>query len=337
VGINSLAMYNTSMNILGIETTCDETSLAIVSNGRIIIQDITISQIEKHKQYGGVVPDLGAREHLTNLTQMGKDFLEKASGIKIDAVAVSSKIGLPPAVQVGEAYAAGLAKSLKVPLIPVNHVVAHMWGVWVDKAFELKPEFPLLALIVSGGHTQIMAFDNPEDYEVLGKTQDDAMGEAFDKVASMLGLPYPGGPAIEKAALTGDRLAIPFPVPLKNVNTMNFSFAGLKTSVRQYIEKERDIYPEGPARDYFTSDVAASFQQAACEHIAEKVLLAIKDTKYKTLVLGGGVACNQFLIDYLYNNVVAETSLDLLVPALPFCTDNAAMIAGYAYNLVEKQ
>jgi len=323
------------MNILGVETTCDETSLAIVSNGRTIVQEVTITQIEKHKQYGGVVPDLGAREHLTNLQQMGEEFLKQASGIKIDAVAVASKFGLPPAVQVGEAYAAGLAKALKVPLIPVHHGMAHMWGVWIDSAFAEKPQFPLLGLIISGGHTHLIAFESATEYEVLGKTQDDAIGEAFDKVAAMLGLPYPGGPAVEKLALKGDKFAIEFPVPLRGDKTLNFSFAGLKTAVRQYIESEQDKYPEGVARDYFKADVAASFQHAASSHIADKVIDALKETKFKTLVLGGGVACNQFLIDHLFNNVVRELNIDLLVPALKYCTDNASLIAGYAFNYAD--
>lgn len=325
------------MNILGIETTCDETSLALVADGQKIIDEITVSQILKHQPYGGVVPDLGAREHLTNLTQIGGEFITKlrSAGHSIDAVAVAAKVGLPPAVQVGEAYAAGLSKSLNVPLIPINHVLAHLWGVWVDPSFDEKPVFPLLGLIVSGGHTQLISFDSPTEYEIIGDTLDDAVGEAFDKVASMLKLPYPGGPQIEESAKIGDSQAIDFPVPMKDDERLRFSFSGLKTAVRTYIDKERPkILPE--MEKFFVADVAASFQDVAFQSIANKVNQALKETGHKILVIGGGVAANQRLVDVLFREIGnAGHQFDLFVPSLKYCTDNGSLIAGYAFNYAE--
>lgn len=323
------------MNILGVETTCDETSLALVQDGVKVLHETTVSQILKHRQYGGVVPDLGAREHLTNLQSIGDEFMREINDHKIDAVAVAAKIGLPPAVQVGEAYAAGLAKSLNVPLIPVNHAVAHIWGTWIDQKFETKPEFPFLGLIVSGGHSQIVQFDSPTSYEVLGDTLDDAVGEAFDKVAAMLKLPYPGGPEVEAMAQLGDELSIKFPIPLKDDDTLNLSFSGLKTAVRNYIAAEEGKYDE-KTRKFFVGDVCASFQLSAFTAIANKVLKAMQETKIHELVIGGGVACNQRLVDVLFNRIGEAHQFDLYVPSKQYCTDNASLIAGYAYNLAEE-
>lgn len=325
------------MNILGIETTCDETSISLVQDGRKVLHETTISQMAKHQKYGGVVPDLGAREHLTNLREMGKQFLIDIGSEPIDAVAVASKIGLPPAVQVGESYAAGLAKSLGVPLIPVNHVTAHIWGTWIDETHPEKPSFPFMGLIVSGGHTQLVHFESATEFEVIGSTLDDAIGEAFDKVAAMLKLPYPGGPEIERMAIIGDHKAIEFPMPLKDDHSFNFSFSGLKTAVRNYIEQHEAEYP-GETRKFFVADVAASFQETACLHIAQKTIAALTENDIHELVIGGGVACNQRLVDVLFQEIGhAEYKCDLYVPSRRFCTDNGSLIAGYAYNLATTQ
>jgi len=324
------------MNILGIETTCDETSFSLVRGGREVIHEITMSQIDKHAPYGGVVPELGAREHVSNIQQLGEKFFKDISEYNVDAIAVASKVGLPPAVQVGEAYAAGLAKARKIPLIPVNHVIAHIWSVWIDEEFKEKPIFPLLGLVVSGGHTQLITFDSPTDYEVIGSTMDDALGESFDKVAQMLGLSYPGGPIIEKVAREGDSFVGEFPIPLENDKSLNFSLAGLKTAVRTYVEREMPKQHE-TYKEYFIADVAASFQKAAFTHIANKVGLALKETGYKQLVVGGGVAASQALTDRLYSYIQeAKLDCELFVPSRKNCTDNASMIAGYAVNLMQK-
>ena len=320
------------MNIVGIETTCDETSFALVQDGTKILHEVTMSQIAKHAPYGGVVPELGAREHVKNIEQLGEKFFKDIAAHKIDAIAVAAKVGLPPAVQVGEAYANALAKAMKVPLIPINHVIAHLWGVWIDEAFTVKPSYPFLGLVVSGGHTQIISVQSATSYEILGETLDDAVGEAFDKVASMLGLPYPGGPEIERVAEKGDSKAVPFTIPLEHEDTIQFSFAGLKTAVRTYVEKElpkqHEVY-----KPYFIADVAASFQWAAFTHIAQKVEKALAMTGYTEVVVGGGVAASQRLTDILYSYLTEkETKFTLFVPNRKYCTDNASVIAGYAYN-----
>lgn len=323
------------MNILGIETTCDETSFALVQDGTKILHEVTMSQVAKHAPYGGVIPELGAREHVKNIEQLGTTFFDAIKGKKVDAVAVAAKVGLPPAVQVGESYAHALAQALQVPIIPVNHVVAHVWGVWIDDAFTTKPEFPFLGLIVSGGHTQLVTFSSPTEFDIIGETLDDAIGEAFDKVASILGLPYPGGPEIERVSEKGDSHAVQLTIPLEHDDTLNFSFAGLKTAVRTYVEKELPKQHE-TYKEYFISDVAASFQRVAFTHIAQKLEKAIAKTGYKQVVVGGGVAASQRLTDILYSYLhEKELEVELFVPNRRYCTDNASVIAGYASNLVE--
>lgn len=322
------------VNILGIETTCDETSFALVQDGTKIIHEVTMSQVAKHAPYGGVVPELGAREHVKNIEQLGGKFFEKIKGHTISAIAVASKVGLPPAVQVGESYAHALAQALQLPLLPINHVVAHVWGIWVDESFVEKPKFPFLGLIVSGGHTQLIDFSSPTEFDIIGETLDDAIGEAFDKVASVLGLPYPGGPEIERVSEKGDSHAVPLPIPLEHDDTMNFSFAGLKTAVRTYVEKELPKQHE-TYKEFFVADVAASFQRVAFTHIAQKVEKALKQTGYTQLVVGGGVAASQRLTDILFSYFEEkEMKVELFVPNRKYCTDNASVIAGYASNLM---
>ncbi|PIY16809.1 tRNA (adenosine(37)-N6)-threonylcarbamoyltransferase complex transferase subunit TsaD [Candidatus Dojkabacteria bacterium CG_4_9_14_3_um_filter_150_Dojkabacteria_WS6_41_13] len=326
-----------SVNILGIETTCDETSLALVQDGTKIIHEVTMSQVAKHAPYGGVVPELGAREHVKNIEQLGGKFFEDIKGNTISAIAVASKVGLPPAVQVGESYAHALAQALQVPLIPINHVVAHVCGIWVDDSFIVKPTFPFLGLIVSGGHTQLIDFSSPTEFDILGETLDDAIGEAFDKVASVLGLPYPGGPEIERVSEKGDSHAVTLPIPLEHDDSMNFSFAGLKTAVRTYVEKELPKQHE-TYKEFFVADVAASFQRVAFTHIAQKAEKALKQTGYKQLVVGGGVASSQRLTDILFSYFEEkEIKVELFVPNRKYCTDNASVIAGYASNLLEQE
>lgn len=321
------------MNIVGIETTCDETSFALVQDGEKILHEVTMSQILKHAPYGGVVPELGAREHVKNIEQLGEKFFQDIKKYPIDGIAVASKVGLPPAVQVGEAYAHGLAKALNVPLYPINHVVAHVWGVWIDSAFVEKPTFPFLGVIVSGGHTQLVTFSSPTEFDIIGETKDDAIGEAFDKVASILGLPYPGGPEIERVSEKGDSHAVALPIPLEHEDTLDFSFAGLKTAVRTYVEKELPKQHE-TYKEYFIADVAASFQRVAFTHIAQKLEKAIAKTGAKQVVIGGGVAASQRLTDILYSYMhEKEIKVDLFVPHRQYCTDNASVIAGYAFNL----
>jgi N6-L-threonylcarbamoyladenine synthase len=320
------------MNILGVETTCDETSLALVRDGMHIERETTVSQILKHRDFGGVVPDLGAREHLSNLEQIGEEFLNEIPLETINAVAIATQVGLPPALQVGESYAKGLAKALGVELIEVHHGIAHLWAAFIDDTIDEKPEFPFLGLIVSGKHSHIVHVRGPNDYEVIGEAIDDAIGEAFDKVAKMLGLPYPGGPEIEKLARIGDEKAIKFPIPLKDEDTLNLSFSGLKTAVRNYIDKERKNYPEA-AEKFFLADVAASFQETAFQSILLKLKAAMKQTKLRNLVIGGGVAANQRFIDLLYNDIGNTYKTNFYFPQTKYCGDNASNIASYAFYM----
>ncbi len=318
--------------IIGIESTCDETSIALVKNGTDVIYELTLSQVKKHAKFGGVVPELAAREHIKNFKYLGNKFFVKIKDSLDDvtAIAVAAKIGLPPAVSVGEAYATGISKALNKPLIKINHVLAHIWGVWVDPEFIVKPDFPFLGLIVSGGHTILAKFTSPTEYKILGQTVDDAAGETFDKVARVLELGYPGGPVIEQIARTGDEFAYKFPVPLKDSDDYNFSFSGLKTAVRYFIEKNKHMVP-GYMLKYFKADVAASFQYAILSALVNKVKKAIDDTGIKTVVIGGGVAANQRLVDLLAQST---NGVALYVPHLKYTGDNAALIAGYAYNFV---
>jgi len=272
-----------------------------------------------------------------NIEQLGGKFFEDIKGNTISAIAVASKVGLPPAVQVGESYAHALAQALQVPLIPINHVVAHVCGIWVDDSFIVKPTFPFLGLIVSGGHTQLIDFSSPTEFDILGETLDDAIGEAFDKVASVLGLPYPGGPEIERVSEKGDSHAVTLPIPLEHDDSMNFSFAGLKTAVRTYVEKELPKQHE-TYKEFFVADVAASFQRVAFTHIAQKAEKTLKQTGYKQLVVGGGVASSQRLTDILFSYFEEkEIKVELFVPNRKYCTDNASVIAGYASNLLEQE
>ena len=323
-----------SKYILGVETTCDETSLGLVKDGTDVIEEITLSQAKKHAKYGGVVPELAAREHIKNLSKLGPTFFSLIEKYipKISAVAVAAKIGLPPAVQVGEAYAVGLSKALGVPLIEINHVIAHIWGVWVDSAFYPKPEFPVIGVILSGGHSIIAKFNSPRDYKILGQTLDDAAGESFDKVAALMELGYPGGPIIEEYAKYGDEYAYEFPVPMKDSDNYDLSFSGLKTAVRYFYEDNIRKVPEYMHK-YFKQDIAAAFQRSLFMSIAYKVRKAVQDTGIKNIVLGGGVAANQRLLDILYNQL-KDLNVVIYAPHLRYCGDNASLIAGYAYNFL---
>ena len=317
--------------ILGVESTCDETSLAIVKNGTEILWEITISQVKKHAKYGGVVPELAAREHINNIKKLTPKLKEQLKRYKPTHIAVASKIGLPPAVKIGESFALGISKALKIPLIEVNHVNAHVWGVFVDPAFIEKPKFPFIGLIMSGGHTQLVLFNSATDRKLLGETIDDAIGEAFDKVAKMLGLTYPGGPKIEKLAFKGDEFTYKLPIPLQD-DSFNFSFAGLKTAVKRLIDKELKNSPTY-MQDYIKSDIAASFQYIAGLHIAQKTKKALSKYNISTLVLGGGVSANQRILDLIYQQTITEKP-KIFAPNLKYCGDNASLIAGWAYNFV---
>ena len=305
------------MIILGIETSCDETSAAVVKNGREVLSNVIASQVDIHAPFGGVVPEIAARRHIECIGFIVDEALEK-SGLclsQIDAYAVANGPGLAGALLVGLNYAKGLAYVHQKPLVGVHHIEGHVCANYLGGGLEP----PFLTLVVSGGHTSILAVDDYDTYRVLGSTRDDAAGEAFDKVARVLGLPYPGGPQIDRMARGGNGNAIAF--PRAKVDGLNFSFSGLKTAVMQYMAKGQSLPIE---------DVAASFQQAVVEVLVGRTIAACEQMGCKDVALAGGVACNNGLRTAM-EAACKEKGLRLTMPQPIYCTDNAAMIASRGY------
>lgn len=318
--------------VLGIETSCDETGIGIV-RGSTLLANIIASSMDEHARYGGVVPEIAARAHLEALEPAISAALDEAGVAlrELDAIAVTSGPGLSGALMVGIAAAKALSISLDKPLYAVNHLVGHV-GVDVLSGEEL--EYPTIALLVSGGHTSLLLVrDLISDVELLGETIDDAAGEAFDKVARLLGLPYPGGPHIDRVAREGSETAIRFPRGLSLPKDMekhryDFSFSGLKTSVARMVEKVRDDDAEVPI-----ADVAASFREAVVDVLITKALAACADYGVPRLLLGGGVIANARLREVATMRC-AEASVELRIPPLDLCTDNGAMIAALGAQLI---
>ena len=321
------------MIVLGIETSCDETSVALVEDGRRVLVQIVYSQIAKHAPYGGVVPEIAARCHVEALPPMLEDVLGRA-GIgwaEVDRIAVTNGPGLASSLLVGLTAAQSLALRLNKPLVGVNHLAAHLYAVFLgDDASSTGAVFPLLTLLVSGGHTCLVRMPGPGRYEVLGQTLDDAAGEALDKGAMLLGLGYPGGPVLEKTARGGQNDFVKFPRALAGAEDGKeyaFSFSGLKTALRYYL-KDNPLTPEHLA------DVAASYQEAVVGALVGRVQRALKakDHGCRALACGGGVARNGLLRERL-GEVAKEHGVPLFLAAPEMCTDNAAMVAGLAYHL----
>jgi N6-L-threonylcarbamoyladenine synthase len=318
--------------ILGIETSCDETAAAVVIDGKTIASNIVASQIDLHAKYGGVFPELASRAHVESIGAVVEQAVEDAAiGYdKLDAIAVTRGPGLVGSLLVGVNYAKGLALALGKPLLGINHLEGHVYSLWLTEPHrEIK--FPVLVLIVSGGHSELLLMTGHGQYELLGRTLDDAAGEAFDKVGRLLGLPFPGGPNIERAAQMGNAKAYDFPRP-KRDESYDFSFSGLKTAVKREItvqppsEERRKRAPEAAPRlrsDVSINDVAASFQDALVTALVEKTARAAKAYKVTEILLSGGVSANQAL----RQRMRAETDLPVRYPPLNLCTDNAAMIA----------
>ncbi len=309
------------MNVIGIETSCDETSVAVISDGELKAN--LISSQDFHNKYGGVVPELSSRAHLQIINPLVKDALKKANiTIKdIDLICATAGPGLIGALLVGLTFAKGLALSLGKPFIPVNHIEGHIFSGFLMKE---KPEFPFLCLVVSGGHTLLLLVKSELEISKLGTTVDDAAGEAFDKVSKMLGLGYPGGPALQKAAEKGNENAIDFPIAqLKS--QYDFSFSGLKTAVLRYLQhRYGSDFKEISQNDL--PDIAASFQKAAVDALMQKVNKAVNEYNVKALSLVGGVAANKSLRKS-FEKIANQHRLKLVIPDLEFCGDNAAMIA----------
>ena len=310
--------------ILAIESSCDETSAAVVVNGREVLSNIIASQIDTHKKYGGVVPEVASRMHIEAISGVVQEALDEANITldKIDAIGVTYGPGLVGALLVGLQFAKGLALSIKKPLVGVNHIEGHICANYIQHK-ELKP--PFVSLVVSGGHTFIVHVKNYGDYEVIGQTRDDAAGEAYDKVARALGLGYPGGPKIDKLAKEGNPKAIVFPKANFHEETLDFSFSGVKSAVLNYLNKCKMQNIE-----VNKADVAASFQYAVINVLKENVLLTCKKRNIKTIAIAGGVASNSSLREILINEA-SKRGREVLFPAPILCTDNAAMIGSAAY------
>ena len=309
------------MRIIGIETSCDETAAAVVTEGRVVESSVVSSQIDLHIPYGGVVPEIAGRAHVQRINQVIREALTGAGsnerGNGIDAVACTIGPGLIGALLIGVSSAKALASAWGVPFIGVNHLEAHLLSPFLEHP---DLELPMVTLLVSGGHTLLVLVESPTEYRVLGGTIDDAAGEAFDKVSRYLNLGYPGGPAIERVAQDGDARAIAFPRGLRGEG-LNFSFSGLKTSVVNYVRKHPDVR---------TEDVAASFQEAVVDVLAEKTLSAARQVGAKGVCLGGGVAANGVLRVRIAERCAAE-GLQVSLPPKHMCTDNAAMVASAAW------
>lgn len=298
--------------ILGIESSCDETGIAIVKDGRQVLANEVASQIDIHKVFGGVVPEIASREHTKVIYQLVDKVITEAD-VEIDAIAATQGPGLMGALLVGFSFAKALAYAWKKPFVPVHHIEGHLFSVFLG---EEAPTFPFLALIVSGGHTQLIRCDAPHHYDILATTRDDAVGESFDKVARLLDLPYPGGPSIQKAAAEGNPEAFDFPRAMRAKNKTGFSYSGLKTAVL-YAMQEGECNP---------ADVAASFQAAAIDILIIKTRQMLAQTGLKHLVVAGGVAANALLRERLQSDLDAKVYL----PPFKYCIDNGAMIAAAA-------
>ncbi len=316
------------MKILGIETSCDETSIAIVEDGKKILSNIISSQIEIHKEYGGVVPEIASRHHIKNISTVLDEALNKA-GLKltdIDCIAVTYAPGLIGALLVGIAFAKSLAYGLKKPLIPVHHLKGHIYSNFIEHSIDL----PVLALVVSGGHTNIIYIDEEHNYTNMGGTLDDAVGEAYDKVARVLGVGYPGGPVIDKMYYGGDPNYLTIKEP-KAEGEYNFSFSGIKTFIINHVNKAKMKNEE-----YNVEDIAASFQQAVVKTLVKKTIKAALDKKVKNIVIAGGVAANSLLRKELKEAAKIE-NISVMYPSISLCTDNGAMIAAAAYYKYQKE
>lgn len=316
------------MYILGIDTSCDDTSAAVVHNGRDILSNIVSSQTEIHQKYGGIVPELASRRHVEMIWPVVHEALTSASLSldHIDAIAVCHAPGLIGSLLVGCGFAKAVSFARSIPLVAVHHLEGHIFAAFLEKQI---PSFPFLALTVSGGHTSLYRVEAFGDYRELGRTRDDAAGEAYDKVSKLLGLGYPGGPVIDRLAGNGNPKAFDFPRALLP-DTFDFSFSGLKTAVRTAIQKEQQKHA-GLLSDAFMCDIAASFQSAVVDVLVRKVETAIAVTGIRSLVLAGGVAANSRLRDSM-QIMAGQQEVSLHVPSIKLCADNAAMIAAAGYR-----
>ncbi|RRD96136.1 tRNA (adenosine(37)-N6)-threonylcarbamoyltransferase complex transferase subunit TsaD [Clostridiales bacterium COT073_COT-073] len=317
-------MKQKDIKILAIETSCDETSAAVVGNGRDVFSNIISSQISSHKQFGGVVPELASRMHIEKIDEVIAQAMTEANCTfqDLSAIAVTYGPGLVGALLVGVAEAKALAYALNLPLIPVHHISGHIAANYIEDK-QLEP--PFLCLVVSGGHTHLVKTDDYGEYTILGKTRDDAIGEAFDKIAREVGLGYPGGPKIDKTAKLGNEDAIVFPKAYLEEGSYDFSFSGVKSAVINYMHRARQ-----KGESICREDLVASFQKAVTDVVIEKTMQAADQYQIKKIAMAGGVAANSRLRQEM-EKACAQRGYSLNVPSLVYCTDNAAMIGAAAY------
>ena len=320
-------MKNNDIYILGIETSCDDTSVSVVKNGSEVLSNIVWSQNDTHKKYGGIVPELGARRHLKVINYVLEEAVKKSNvgWDKINAVAVNNQKGLIRSLVVGVSAAKSISYSLDIPLISVHHIEGHIYSNILSHP-EIK--FPHVCLTVSGGHNLLILVNEHFDYEIIGNTLDDACGEVFDKVARILGLGFPGGPIIDKLSKEGDPKKYKFSRPMIDQDTFDFSFSGLKTEISRFIQKNKD---------YKVEDVCASFQQAVVDTLISKTLKAVKKYGIKQVSIVGGVSANSRLRED-FNSYSHKLGIEVYFPDLSYTTDNAAMICSAAYfKLLNKE
>ena len=320
-------MKNEYLRVLGIESSCDETAAAIVEGGRIILSNVIASQVDLHAQFGGVYPELASREHVRAIHAVVVQALQDAhlQISDLDAIAVTRGPGLAGALVVGVNMAKALALSAELPIIGVNHLEGHLYSAWLYSAENPptpEPKLPVVALLVSGGHTELVLMTDHLQYKTLGNTLDDAAGEAFDKVARLLSLSYPGGPSIQQASQNGNPRAFNFPKARLD-GKYDFSFSGLKTSVLRTVEEFKRSGKELPV-----ADIAASFQQAVVETLFEKTVAAAEEFKAREIIVAGGVSANRALREAFRS----QTKFRVHIPHIKLCTDNAAMVAAAGFR-----
>ena len=314
------------VNILAIESSCDETSMAIIRNGCECVHLTVLTQMDTHAEFGGVVPEIASRMHTENVTMVLEETLNKANMTMddIDAIAVTYAPGLLGSLLVGVEFAKTISFVYKKPLIAVNHIAGHIYANNLEKPMQ----FPLLALVVSGGHTDLILMKGDYQFEHIGGTLDDAIGECYDKVARVIGLGYPGGPKVEKAALEGEH-TYDLPMPM-NDDSFNMSFSGLKSNIINLVHNEKQR-----GNEIINNDLARSFQDVAIDQLCRKTELAIKKYDIKNMIIAGGVSANKYLRQEI-KKVTDKYGVDLSVPSFVYCTDNAAMIGAAAYPLYLK-
>lgn len=342
--MEALQLTGLNARILGVETSCDETAAAIVENGCYILSNVVATQLDLHAQFGGVFPEVASRQHIRVIYQVIEQSLKDAhlNLEEVDAIAVTRGPGLPGSLVVGVNAAKGLALASNLPLIGINHLEAHVYSAWLEwpptnspnasldgkgeSGDRHEPQFPLLVLIVSGGHTELILMENHLHYQLLGGTVDDAAGEAFDKVGRLLGLEYPGGPSIQKSAESGDPQAFNFPRAWLE-GTWNFSFSGLKTAVLREV-KRLEKYSRGIYNSELpVSNLSASFQAAVVDVLVNKTIQAAQEFRANEILIAGGVSANRLLRE----TILAQADCRVHIPPIQLCTDNAAMIASAGY------